>query len=269
VDYARNRSDVKAISLSWVISEFPGESNYDSHFISPYGAIFFANSGDHGTGVAWPAVSSNIVGVGGTNLTFYSNGSLASETAWNGSGGGLSAYEPEPSYQTNYVVPNANGMRAVPDVSYNADMNSSFSVYENTVGWEVVWGTSAGAPQWAAIQALGLSASNENFYKVAKSKSYSSYFRDITTGSNGNCGFYCTAVAGYDYVTGLGSPLSITYTNSILSYYRGLGNDPTKVETTDLLKAADDWSNNRIVDGFTNLITTQQLLSLADEWSRS
>jgi nitrous oxidase accessory protein len=55
----------------------------------------------------------------------------------------------------------------------------------------------------------------------------------------------------------------------ILSYYRSLGKNPNVVETTDLLKAADDWSNNRTVDGFTSPITTQQLLMLADEWSRS
>jgi plastocyanin len=55
----------------------------------------------------------------------------------------------------------------------------------------------------------------------------------------------------------------------ILSYYRSLGTNPNIVETQDLLKAADDWSNNRTVDNFTNPITTQQLLILAEEWSRS
>jgi hypothetical protein len=58
-----------------------------------------------------------------------------------------------------------------------------------------------------------------------------------------------------------------TITNDIISYYRSLGSDPNIVETTDMLKAADDWSNNRTVDGFTSPITTQQLLILADEWS--
>jgi hypothetical protein len=55
----------------------------------------------------------------------------------------------------------------------------------------------------------------------------------------------------------------------ILSYYRSLGSNPNIVETTDLLKAADDWSNNIVPPGFTSPITTQQLLVLADEWSRS
>jgi hypothetical protein len=55
----------------------------------------------------------------------------------------------------------------------------------------------------------------------------------------------------------------------ILSYYRSLGANPDVVETTDLLRAADDWSHNIVPQGFTSSITTQQLLTLAEEWSRS
>ena len=54
----------------------------------------------------------------------------------------------------------------------------------------------------------------------------------------------------------------------ILSYYRSLGSNPNIVETTDLLKAADDWSNNIAPPGCDSSITTQQLLILADEWSK-
>lgn len=57
VDYARNRSDVVAISMSWGENEFDGDTSRDYHFVSPYGAVFFASSGDGGTGVNWPAVS--------------------------------------------------------------------------------------------------------------------------------------------------------------------------------------------------------------------
>jgi beta-glucanase (GH16 family) len=51
--------------------------------------------------------------------------------------------------------------------------------------------------------------------------------------------------------------------DTILSYYSGLGNDPNVVENTDLLKAADDWSRNITPLGFTSPITSQQLLMLA------
>jgi hypothetical protein len=56
---------------------------------------------------------------------------------------------------------------------------------------------------------------------------------------------------------------------TIIDYYKSLGTNKSIVETTDLLKAADDWGNNRTVDGFTPPITTHQLLALADEWSKS
>lgn len=215
VDYARNRAGVVAISMSWGSSEFSSESLYDSYFTSSSGATFFASSGDNGSGVSWPAVSPNVTGVGGTTLTFAANGTLLSETAWSGSGGGLSVYITEPAYQSSYNVPNANGKRAVPDVSYNADPVSGYSVYDSfgylgQKGWFVVGGTSAGAPQWAAIKSLGLSASNSKFYADAVANLLV-YFRDIVSGTNGICGFYCTAVAGYDYITGLGSPVTVSY----------------------------------------------------------
>lgn len=211
VNYARSRSDVVAISMSWGGPEFSGESSYDSYFTSAYGATFFASSGDNGAGVSWPAVSANVVGVGGTTLTFTASGAVSSETAWSGSGGGISAYVTEPSYQLAYGVSGTNGKRAVPDVSYDADPNSGVAVYDSTpysgsTGWWVVGGTSAGSPQWAAIQSLGLTSTSNNFYTDAKSASYSSYFRDVTSGSNGY-----PAKAGYDLVTGLGSPLTTNF----------------------------------------------------------
>jgi hypothetical protein len=80
-------------------------------------------------------------------------------------------------------------------------------VYNGT--WWKLGGTSAGAPQWAAIHALGLSATNNNLYSRAKS-TYSSYFRDITQGSN----YINSTASGYDLVTGLGSPLTFKFSTS-------------------------------------------------------
>jgi subtilase family serine protease len=201
VDYARNRSDVVAISMSWGGGEFSTESLYDSYFTSQYGISFFASSGDSGAGVIWPSSSSNVVAVGGTTLT------KTSETGWSGSGGGASAYESTPAYQSSLGY----AKRVVPDVSYDADPVTGFSVYDSSYngqsGWLQVGGTSAGSPQWAAIQALGLSSNNANFYADAKSASYSTYFRDIISGSNG----VYSAKTGYDLVTGLGSPITTIF----------------------------------------------------------
>ena len=159
VSYAKAQPNVVAVSMSWGGAEFSTETAYDSYFTSSSGIVFFASSGDSGAGTSWPAASTNIVSVGGTSLAF--SGGVYSESAWSGSGGGVSTYEPKPTYQSSLTYAN----RAIPDVSYNADPNSGYAVYDSYgYGWIVVGGTSAGAPQWAAIQALGLSASNQNFY---------------------------------------------------------------------------------------------------------
>ena len=72
------------------------EGNDDLMFTSNHGVVFFASSGDNGTGVIWPACSANVVAVGGTTLNLNPDGTVISETAWSGSGGGVSAYEPKP-----------------------------------------------------------------------------------------------------------------------------------------------------------------------------
>jgi subtilase family serine protease len=209
VDYAAGRNDVVSVSMSWGGAEFPEETSLDSHFVSKSGAVFFASSGDNGAGASWPASSPNVVGVGGTSLS-VSGGKLTNQTAWGGSGGGVSAYEKEPGYQSGYNIPKAIGMRAIPDVAYDADPTSGFSIVRNGI-WHRVGGTSAGAPQWAAIAALGSGANNANFYTDKSSSNNSSYFTDVTSGSNGSCSYYCDARKHYDYVTGLGTPLTVTF----------------------------------------------------------
>jgi subtilase family serine protease len=215
IDYAVGRKDVVAVSMSWGGDEFSDELSYDTHFASKYGATFFASSGDDGAGVSWPAVSPSVVGVGGTSLELAANGTLVSESAWSGSGGGVSAYETQPDYQKTYAVPKANGMRAVPDVSYDADPASGYAVYKTTGssknGWYTVGGTSAGAPQWAAIYALGRSATLLAMYGDKALSSTLKFFRDIASGSNGTCKYYCDARKRYDYVTGLGSPQTVNF----------------------------------------------------------
>ena len=214
LDYARQLADVVAVSMSWGGAEFSDEINLDNHFSSDHNISFFASSGDNGAGASWPAASPNVVAVGGSSLSII-NGFFKKETSWAGSGGGISAYESEPNYQKNYSISRAGGHRAIPDVAYNADPASGFSVYKTTgkgkIGWYVLGGTSAGAPQWAAIHSLGLSAYNENFYNDKASENNTSYFKDITSGQNGDCGYFCTARKHYDYVTGLGTPLTVNF----------------------------------------------------------
>lgn len=208
ISYAASLPGVAAVSMSWGTDEYADEARYDALFTNSYSTVFFASSGDKGAGVIWPACSPNVVAVGGTTLNLDANGTVISETAWSQSGGGISAYEPMPSYQTNMGLNTLLGAsnRAVPDVSYDANPSTGFAVCYNSQ-WEIIGGTSVGAPQWAAIDADSLSVTNTNLYADAES-AYPSYFRDITSGSNG----YYNASVGYDLVTGLGSPLTDNFT---------------------------------------------------------
>ena len=144
VNYARSQPNVVAVSMSWGGGEFSGETTYDSYFVYS-GVTFFASSGDNGAGVIWPSSSPNVVAVGGTTLNLNSDGSFSSETAWSGSGGGVSSQETEPAYQVAYGVSGTSGHRGVPDVSYNADPNTGVLVYDSTpyngqTGWWTVGG---------------------------------------------------------------------------------------------------------------------------------
>jgi subtilase family serine protease len=210
VDYAAKQKSATAISMSWGGAEFPEETSLDKHFKSVSNAPFFASSGDNGAGASWPAASPNVIGVGGTSIAVTSNGVLIKESAWQGSGGGVSAYEKAPAFQSGYKISHSNGMRAVPDVAYDADPASGFPIIHNGV-WRTAGGTSAGAPQWAAIAALGTNANAVHFYADKSSASNASFFRDIVSGANGSCGYYCDARARYDYVTGLGTPQTIHF----------------------------------------------------------
>ena len=207
VDYAVKNLGAKQVSMSWGAAEFSTEAKYDTYF-NKAGVTFFASSGDSGAGVIWPAASPYVVAVGGTTLQLDASGTAITETGWSGSGGGVSAYYTKPAFQNNFSTATK---RSVPDVSYDADPNTGFPVYitnyNGSTGWITVGGTSAGAPQWAAAQALvnatrstSLSNANNALYTTA-TIAYADFF-DIISGSNG--GFFCNP--GYDLVTGLGSP---------------------------------------------------------------
>jgi subtilase family serine protease len=213
------RNGATVVSMSFGGSEFSSETYFDSHFKTS-GVTFVASSGDSGYGVEYPAASQYVLSVGGTTLTIDSYGNYLGETAWSGSGGGVSAYEPETTGQSTWPLPYA-GKRGAPDVSYNGNPSSGFAVYDSVTynsqsGWFQVGGTSAGAPQWAALISIAnsvrraggktnLSSTYNAVYTAAKSN-YTTTIHDVATGSNGSCGTVCNAGSGYDYVTGLGSP---------------------------------------------------------------
>jgi hypothetical protein len=225
VNYAAAHANV--VSMSWGAPEFSSQTSYDSDFIKA-GVAFVASSGDDGAPVSWPAASPNVLAVGGTALALSTSGTWSSEVGWSGSGGGPSAYEPQPSFQSGVVT--TTTMRANPDVAYNASPSTGFAVYDSnpyngtTYDWMTIGGTSAGAPQWAALLAIAdegrilsgqaaLDSSNAQqvmdiLYKAPGD------FHDITSGTSTGTPNY-TAGPGYDYVTGLGSPIANQVVDSL------------------------------------------------------
>lgn len=219
------------VSLSWGAPEGPWVQifNYDQYFKVP-NVTFVTSSGDSGSGVLFPASSPYVISVGGTSLKVDPRtGKRISETAWAGSSGGVSVIEPATDQQKAYPLPNnPQQKRGVPDVSFNADPNTGYSVYnsmpnpQGEKGWLVIGGTSAAAPQWAALLALANSMAKRNIpaisrlYDIAK-KNYKMSYADIIIGQNGTCGYYCQAQVNYDYVTGLGSPHSKYIVNHLVN----------------------------------------------------
>lgn len=221
VDHAARQPGVTVISNSWGrAGEYVGQSAQDHHCALTT-AVCIVATGDDGNPGGYPAYNPYVLAVGGTTQRLSPDGAVLSETAWSGSGGGVSTSVGRPAYQAGSAFPR----RTIPDVSYNADPATGVAVYSSTPvdrqsGWFQMGGTSAGAPQWAGIVAVanGLRAPQGKAPLVAtRSGGFPLHtalygtaaggsFFDVLAGSNGTCGSVCTAGSGFDAVTGLGSP---------------------------------------------------------------
>jgi subtilase family serine protease len=201
------------------------------------GITLFAASGDNGAyddgshlGVDYPADLPAFEGVGGTALILNSDGSYESETAWDGSGGGVSTFFSLPPYQRGVVndpadpdVPAHETMRMVPDVSANADPTTGDAIYftglENEgLGWGIIGGTSAASPTWAGVLATIESALTPTqrlgdihgiVYSLGLKKSNA--LHPVDQGTNGKY----DAGPGYDLVTGWGSPNAANFVTAL------------------------------------------------------
>ena len=185
------------------------------------GVPVFAASGDDGDlpcasagaifpGTVYPASDPYVTAVGGTTLDVTPSGGYGGETAWGGSGGGITRDFTRPSWQTGSS--DIGKYRGVPDVAWDADPASGVPVYLQGQ-WQVVGGTSLGAPCWAAVWALAsqyhrqrtgkdLGYANPLIYRLAGGPGYQHIFHDVTSGDNGTY----EAGPGWDAVTGWGSP---------------------------------------------------------------
>ncbi len=183
------------------------DSSYGQYYNHP-GIAVTVSSGDNGYGVEYPASSHYVTAVGGTSLTRNSSSRGWGETAWSGAGSGCSTYN---TALTGQATANTGcSMRAVADVSADADPNTGVAVYDSTAyqgrsGWLVFGGTSVASPIIASVYGLaGNAASIDNNYPY----SHTNALFDVTSGSNGSCGTtqWCNARSGWDGPTGLGTP---------------------------------------------------------------
>jgi Ricin-type beta-trefoil lectin domain len=190
------------ISNSWGTGDNSGDGGWDGDY-NHAGVVEVASSGDSGYGVSYPASSQYVVAAGGTSLSRNSSVSRGwSETAWSGAGAGCSSWEAKPSWQKDTGC----GNRTVADVSAIADPNTGVAVYDTygESGWFVVGGTSVASPLIASVFALAGAPSGS---AAAELYAHAANLNDVTSGSDGSCGSYlCTAGAGYDGPTGLGTP---------------------------------------------------------------
>lgn len=303
---------VPVVSTSWVFCEegagIASELQQENIFFetaAAQGQTILAASGDLGANGCYnpqngsgvnpavddPASQPFVTGVGGTRLLINPDDSYQSEQVWNdrsinngASGGGVSQVWQMPSWQQGPGVSNfyTTGYREVPDVSLNADPQTGYDIYCSTGGcanrgWQVVGGTSAAAPAWAAMIALANEAAaqangypmgfiNPSLYAISHGlagTSYANDFHDVVPvqgGSNdndyvGSSGTYPDTTA-YDLATGLGSYSGANLVQNLLTL--SLGSVPNAIPT------ATKWyfAEGRVGSQF------QEYLTLANPYER-
>jgi kumamolisin len=210
-----NAPDV--LSISWGGAENSWSTsgmmaiNAAAQSASTLGISIFAASGDDGSGdgergnnVDFPGSSPWLCCVGGSSLT------TNPESAWTPySGGGVSSAFTKPAWQFNLQggasPPTPSGGRECPDVCFNADPNSGYTIVADGETIKGVAGTSAAAPGWGGVTAIANEINKKNVgFLVPLLYASPTAFKDISTGNNGTY----KATTGYDNVTGLGAPTS-------------------------------------------------------------
>ncbi len=227
----------QVVSTSWGLCEPLTQSAGELSTIPPLleqaasqGQTILTASGDSGSEdcypdnstlteseVDYPSSDPWVTAVGGTDLM-----GPGDESAWLDSGGGISRYFADPSWQpvdwdwASAGNPCGVNCREVPDLSANAGVG--MVTFENGA-WSIVGGTSLAAPFIAGLVAdrnNGCTSPTADLaptlYLAASQGLYGTGLTDITSGENDatgtNGGLYYPATAGYDPVTGLGSPLA-------------------------------------------------------------
>ncbi|HVP53663.1 MAG TPA: S8 family serine peptidase [Candidatus Eisenbacteria bacterium] len=205
------------LSNSYGSGEFGGETGFDP-ILNVNKPILFS-SGDTGTPAQYPCASPYVTCVGGTSLQVNAAFQRTSETGWSGSGGGCSAFEAKPAYQSLNGITYCSSERAVPDIGAIAADTSEVAVLDSgNGGYFRVWGTSLATPLSAGIFAVDMQAKGGKFLHQIDGDLYVRgchgtancigpgqinpyFFYDVVAGGDNGTG---TLGPGYDMVTGMG-----------------------------------------------------------------
>jgi kumamolisin len=226
-----------------------------------------------------------ITSVGGTTLFTAQKEAYLGEEVWNdlgiqdgATGGGVSSFNPIPSYQ-NPVVVTANGgsatMRNVPDVGALGDPLTGFGIFvKSDGGWLQIGGTSLSAPIWGGYLSIvnstlqfltgtttpGVGFFNPTLYTAAN-LAPAGLLNPVEDGSNGNLDLFGTAGfnagVGYNNCTGLGTVLGpFAYEIALVS---GTGSDapsaPTNLKVTPAATSAKiSWTKSPGATGYVVLV---------------
>jgi hypothetical protein len=143
----------KFVSNSWGGDEYSGETSDASSYFNHPGVAITVSAGDT-PGPEFPAEAEYVTAVGGTTLSTSGNSRGWTESNWSDSGGGCSADEPAPSWQSSSVT--GCSRREDNDVSADANPNTGAAIYNSysAGGWNEVGGTSESSPIIASVYAL-------------------------------------------------------------------------------------------------------------------
>ena len=223
-----------AVSISWGSPEKQWSTqtmdswNTLGQGAAPLNVPIFVAAGDHGCtdeenteagydgqrNVDFPGTcASGVACCGGTSVEGHGS-VISNETVWNdndgwATGGGVSTHFKKPSWQNGLIAEGSSilVMRGVPDVSAHADskINVRVNGSDSTNG-----GTSAVAPQWAALTAVLSQLLKHKagfFIPLLYGNANAATTNGVISGNNsvyGVTGF--TAKNGWNACTGLGSP---------------------------------------------------------------
>lgn len=273
-----NDGHARTFSTSWSCTENAGcasSSTMDTRHnifnqMAGQGWTMMTASGDRGatddcatTSVSYPASDPDVIGVGGTLLSLFNDGTFQSEISWvggtsakscsgnnGGSGGGCSVHFSAPGFQSGSSQVCGSTSRSVPDISLNATGGQNY-YFNGTLSF--AGGTSVSSPMLAGF--------------FAQAEAYLLHIGSVTGNNCGSLHLPCTPIGNanpflyyfglnpayaphypfYDITSGCNTN-DITAANKLTSYCAGAGYDSvTGWGTANMLQLS--WALNTYFAG--------------------